>query len=295
MDVHVDLREDRLGCAPPVVDGTEVRRLLGGMRGHLEGARSDQGLWLGPPIPRVSTDHLLVYQVAGRRDRGKRRQEPTCLGVELGDDGVVVGGGKAAHLEALVAGRQLLLDLGLEVLLGIGERLLLGVGGSGTQLLWLDAQGLGCLRHGVEAGDGAQVGGVWALQGCRPVPRVENVLGGDLVTVGERHVLAQGEGVGQSVARDPAVAGAGDVGGDVGLNREAVVKPQQAVEEVLPDLLVDFRVQHTGVEGPELTKDWELQGLVRGQVLTLAARAPTGDQQDARHGSQGQRPELERR
>src|SRR5439155_3452896 len=83
-------------------------------------------------------------------------------------------------------------------------------------------------RHRVIAVDRREVGGIRALHRGRAIPGVEDILGGELVAVRERHVLAELECVGQSIRRSLR-----DRGREVRNDVQVFIELDQAVEYVL--------------------------------------------------------------
>ena len=122
-----------------------------------------------------------------------------------------------------------------------------------------------------------------------PVPGEEHVFGAELVAVGERDVLLQLDGVGETVRRDATVAGGGNRGGDVRDDRQRVVKPPKVVEDVLHELAVDLGVKDVGVPGLRILEHWEVQDLRFGEPSPASATrcaAAAGNHEDAQGGNQ---------
>ena len=127
------------------------------------------------------------------------------------------------------------------------------------------------------AGDRVKVAGVGVVETQRPRPAPDPVLGGDLVTVGELHVVAEFEGPGLAVCRDVRHA-SGSVRDDL----QVVVELVQAGEDLGQERDVDRGVYVRRVEARRVVDDGEPQGLVGGKGLRgRATSAAAGrDQRD---------------
>ena len=96
--VDMDLLQCRLGRAPPVVDGTELQRLLRSPSAHLVGTGSDQCFGLGPPgVLTTGLDGLLADDGGDGREERHLGYEVAARLRQLDHEGVVVGRGHPAQ------------------------------------------------------------------------------------------------------------------------------------------------------------------------------------------------------
>ena len=256
-DLDMDLAQGRLRPSPPARNRNEVERLVGGARGHLEGAGADKGLRLAPPTVEVGFDDLPVHDHARSRRLRDRRLEPARRARQLCDYGGVVRRAQAAHGDR----RVVLLEQGL-------QRRARGLVGGDV----------------VVAGDRGQVRGEWSLHRGRAVPRIEHVLRGDWVPIGESHVGAQLEGVGQAVGGDGGHA-CRDIGDDVRVG----VELEQAVEDVVGELGFGFAVDHRRIQGADVVLDRKTERLIARETRGGGvAHRPVRTRQEGQANERGQ-------
>jgi len=115
-------------------------------------------------------------------------------------------------------------------------------------------------------------------RGCA-VPRVQHVLGGERVTVGELGRGVQVHRIGETVRGDPTVGLRRHGGGEVGNDVQLVVEPPEVVVDVLHELGVDLSIDGARVPGLGVLQDWEVQLLDR----CLACVGATSSAAAARH------------